>query len=118
MSLKLHSPSIAVVMLSLSKHPAFAEARFAEALSEAEGEVEGEAEGSTKYRADRSTLRDQDSSGPVWDTLRRTPQISRRRRRSAEFALLWFLVKGEVLPFSSVPGHLTLKLILANSISC
>jgi len=35
-------------MLSLSKHPRFAEARFAETLSDAEGEVEGEAEGSTQ----------------------------------------------------------------------
>ena len=59
-------------MLSLSKHPGFAEARFAEALSG----VEGEAEGSTQYRADRSTLRDQDSSGAVWDTLRLTPSGS------------------------------------------
>ena len=64
-------------MLSLSKHPRFAEARFAEALSEAEGEVEGEAERSTKYRPDRSTLRYQDSRGAVWDTLRLTAAMSR-----------------------------------------
>ena len=55
---------LAAEMLSLSKHPGFAEARFAEALSE----LEGEAERSTQYRADSSTLRDQDSSRAVCDT--------------------------------------------------
>jgi len=55
-------------MLSLSKHPGFAEARFAGVLSE----VEGEAVGSTQYRVDRSTRRYHNSSGAVWDTLRLT----------------------------------------------
>ncbi len=58
-------------MLSLSKHPG-----FAEALSEVEGEVEGKAEGATQYRAGRPILRDQESGGAVWDTLRSTLRFS------------------------------------------
>ncbi len=45
------------------------------------------AERSTKYRADRSTLRYQDSSGAVWDTLRLTIKLSCRVLLGVSFHL-------------------------------